>query len=242
MRRPLAVLAVVLAALSAAGCHRVPLSEPAASAYGAAIVDVSGEKQVAGAGAGLDEPVIAQVNDAQGNGVAGALVEFRATGGLQFVPPSGLTGSDGQFSTKVELGETSGRYSLVAITRDKAGKPIQVAFPAIALDYQQTLGRELNAKHCSRCHDSESTAEKVSNHDNLNAPPHAFPDGAAMNQISPANLIGIITHGGAAVGKSREMPPYSPTLSASEIDALAAYIRAVADPPYRPRGVVYANQ
>jgi len=37
------------------------------------------------------------------------------------------------------------------------------------------------------------------------------------------------------------MPPYSPTLSTSDIDALAAYIRAVADPPYRPQGVFNAN-
>ena len=115
-------------------------------------------------------------------------------------------------------------------------------FPEIALDYQQTLGQELNEKYCSRCHNAESTAERVSNHDNLSAPPHAFTDGAALNQMSHANLIAIIAHGGAALSKSAEMPPYAPTLSASEIEALTAYIRAVADPPYRPQGVFYANQ
>ena len=242
MRCTLSILALLSAVLSAAGCHRVPSSGQAVTAFGVAIVDISGEKQVAGVGAFLDQPVVAQVNDAHGGGVAGALVEFRATGGPQFEPPSGLTGTDGQFSTKVRLGGTSGRYSLIATTRDKAGKPVQVVFAAIALDYQQTLGRELSEKHCSRCHDSESTAEKVSNHDNLNAPPHAFSDGVALNQISPANLTAIVAHGGAAMGKSPEMPPYSPTLSSSDIDALAAYIRVVADPPYRPRGLVYANQ
>ncbi len=232
---------VALAFLAAVGCRKAPPSGPAASAFGVAIVDVGGEKQAAGAGAALDQPLVVQVNDAQGNGVAGALVAFHAAGGVRFDPPSGLTGSDGQFSATARLGGASGRYSLVATTRDKAGKPLEVKFPEIALDYQQTLGRELNEKFCSRCHDSESSAEKVSNHDNLSVPPHAFSDGAALNQIGPANLLAIIGHGGAALGKSPEMPPYSPTLSANDIDALMAYIRAVADPPYRPKGVVDAN-
>ncbi|MGA2716408.1 MAG: c-type cytochrome [Bryobacteraceae bacterium] len=231
-----------LALLAATGCNRVPSSKPAAPVFGAAIVDISGEKQAAGAGAALDQPVVVQVNDGQGKGVAGALVEFSAAGDVRFDPPSGLTGSDGQLSTTVRLGGEAGRYSLVATTRDKAGKTLQATFPEIALDYQQTLGRELNEKYCARCHNSESTAEKVSNHDNLSVPPHSFADGATLNRISSANLIAIISHGGAALGKSPEMPPYSPTLSASDIEALAAYVRAVADPPYSPQGVFYANQ
>jgi mono/diheme cytochrome c family protein len=173
--------------------------------------------------------------------VAGALVEFSAPGGVIFNPPSGLTGTDGQFTAAVRLGGMSGRYSLVASSRDAAGKPLQVTFAEIALDYQQTLGRELNEKFCSRCHNSESTAERVSNHDNLSVPPHSFSDGAALNPISRANLVAIISHGGAALAKSPEMPPYNPTLSTSDIDALVAYIRAVADPPYGPQGVFYAN-
>ncbi len=237
MRRMFAALAF----LAVAGCHRVPSSGPAASAFGVAIVDISGEQQAAGVGATLDQPLVVQVNDAQRSAVAGALVEFSAPSGVLFQPPSGLTGSDGQFSTTVRLGGMSGRYSLVATTRDKAGKPLQVPFVEIALDYQQILGWVLNEKYCSRCHNSESTAEKVSNHDNLHALPHSFSDGATLNQINRANLLAIISHGGAALGKSPEMPPYSPTLSASDIDALAAYIRAIADPPYRPQGVFYAN-
>ncbi len=229
-----------LALLAVTACSRVAppqSSVPPATGFGAAIVDVSGEKQAASVGATLDQPVVAQVNDAQGTAVAGALVQFSGSGGVQFDPPSGLTGGDGQFSTTVRLGSLSGAYSLVATTRDKAGKSVQVTFPEIALDYQQTLGRELNQKYCTRCHDSESTAERVSNHDNLTAPPHAFSDGATLNPISRANLIAIIGHGGVALSKSPEMPPYAATLSPSDIEALAAYIRAVADPPYRPQGV-----
>ncbi len=226
-----------LALLAAVGCRRASMPAPAARAFGAAIVSVSGDKQVAGVGGALDQPVVVQVNDAQGNGVAGALVQFRMTSGVVFDPPSGLTGTDGQFSAAVRLGDRSGRYSLVATILDKDGKPLQVTFPEIALDYQETLGRVLNEKYCSRCHDPESTAEKVSNHDNLSTPPHSFSDGAVLNQFTRENLIAIIRHGGVALSKSPEMPPYSPTLSAGDIEALVSYIRAVADPPYRPQGV-----
>ena len=242
MRGTSAAVALLLL-LAATGCNRAPSSSsaPVASGFGVAIVDLSGEKQTASAGATLDQPVVAQVNDAQGTGVTGALVQFSAPDGVRFDPPSGLTGSDGQFSTTVRLGGASGGYSLVATTQDKAGKPIQVTFAEIALDYQQTLGQVLNERYCSRCHNSDSTAERVSNHDNLSVAPHSFSDGATLNQVSRANLVAIITHGGAALSKSPEMPPYSPTLSASDIEALTAYIRAIADPPYRPQGVFNAN-
>ena len=68
------------------------------------------------------EPLVVQVNDAQGKGLAGALVQFSASGDVTFDPSSGLTGSDGQFSTAVRLGGMSGRYQLIAKTHDKAGK------------------------------------------------------------------------------------------------------------------------
>jgi len=60
--------------------------------------------------------------------------------------------------------------------------------------------------HCVRCHDSESTPERVSNHDNLIAQAHSFTDGAILNAMSDADLAAIIGHGGAALGKSAEMP------------------------------------
>jgi mono/diheme cytochrome c family protein len=237
MRVPLACFALLLA-----GCSKAPVSGPKATAFGEAIIAVSGDKQIASVGAAAAEPVVVQVNDGQGNGIAGALVDFDASGKVRFESSSGLTGNDGQLTARIRLGSTAGRYSLTATTRDKAGKQLRAKFTAIALDYQQTLGRELSEKHCSRCHDPESTAERVSNRDNLTVPPHQFTDGAALSPITPANLAAIITHGGAAVGKSPEMPPYSPTLSTSEIDALVAYIRAIADPPYRPQGLVEASQ
>ena len=225
------------------GCSRRPVkpAAPAATAYGTAIAEVSGGKQIAPAGTSLDQPVVVQVNDAQGNGVTGALVEVHAPSGVTLDPAAGLTDSSGQFTAKVTLGGVAGRYQLTAITRDKGDKSYELKLEEIALDYQQVLGRQINQQYCSRCHDPESTPERVSNMDNLRTKPHAFTDGETLNKISDADLTAIISHGGAALNKSAEMPPYGYTLSKTDIQALLSYIRAVADPPYPTKGVVYAK-
>ena len=225
------------------GCSRktAKTAVPVPTGYGVAIVENSGGKQVASAGATLDQPVIVQVNDAQSNGVTGAYVEVHAPSGVALDPAAGLTDSSGQFITKVTLGGVAGRYQLTAITRDKSGKPYELRLEEIALDYQQGLGRQINQQYCSRCHDPESTPERVSNMDNLTTKPHAFTDGETLNKISDADLTAIISHGGAALNKSAEMPPYGYTLSRADIQALLSYIRAVADPPMPAKGVVYAK-
>jgi len=224
-------LILALTLLMLAGCQRSrPPVSTGATAFGASIAAVSQETQVGRVGALLDRPLAVQVNDADGNGIAGARVEFTAIGGASVIPASGITGEDGQIATRVRLGDVSGRYSLVATTRDRAGKPLQAHFTTIALDYRQALGRELSEKHCARCHDERSTAERVSNHDNLRAPPHSFFDGTTLNKLPQSELLAIVAHGGAAVGRSLEMPPYAATLSASDIAAVLAYIRAIAGP------------
>jgi mono/diheme cytochrome c family protein len=234
---------VILALAILIGCSRKPAktAAPPATAYGAAIVEVSGGKQIAAAGATLDQPVVVQVNDAQGNGVAGAYVELHAPSGVALDPAAGLTDSSGQFTSRVTLGGVGGRYQLTAVTRDKSVKSYDLKLDEIALDYQQVLGRQLNQQYCNRCHDLESTPERVSNMDNLATKPHPFTDGETLNKISDADLTAIISHGGAALNKSAEMPPYGYTLSKADIQALLSYIRAVADPPYPAKGVVYAK-
>jgi len=232
-----------IAVLMLAGCSRPSKSPalPAAKAFGAAITEVSGGKQIGGIGTALDQPVVVQVNDAQGSPVAGVLVTFQLAGGASATPDAGLTGADGQFTTAVTLGGSSGRYQVVAATHDKSGKAVELRLDEIALGLEQTQGRVLNDRYCSRCHDPESTPERVSNHDNLNAKPHAFIEGAVLNAMSDADLASIIGHGGPALNKSAEMPPYGYTLSKTEVDSLIAYIRAVADPPYRLKGLTYAR-
>ncbi len=243
MKRNSAVIAVLVLASFAASCSRKTQSAagPKPTAFGAAIVEASGGKQIAQTGSLLAQPVIVQVNDEQGNAVTGALVEFAAAPGVTFDPVFGLTDSSGQVTTNVSLGGMAGRYELTASTFDKSHKKVDLKLQEIALGYQQTRGRKLNDQYCERCHNPESTVERVSNYDNLEIKPHPFTEGDALNKMSDADLTAIISHGGPALNKSALMPAWGNTLSKSDIQALISYIRAVSDPPSRSAGPVYAK-
>jgi mono/diheme cytochrome c family protein len=238
------LIAVCTLVLLTVGCtHKGKQPEtlkPIAS--GAAIVASSGDKQIGYIGMPLDQPVVVQVNDASGSAVAGAAIYFSGPAGVVFTPDAALTDSSGQVATVVALGQQSGRYQLTASTRDATGKSVELKIDEVALGYQQTLGAQLNAQYCIRCHDPESSALRVSNMDNLAVKPHPFTEGDTLNKMSDADLVAIISHGGAALNKSNLMPPWGYTLSKTDIAALISYIRAVADPPYQAGGMVYAQK
>lgn len=243
MKRITSLFAMAVLLLTA-GCKRkaIASNQSAPTAYGSALVLSSGDKQIAATGALLTDPVVVQVNDAQGNAVAGAPVWFEPVNGTTYDPAYALTDSGGQVTTNVNLGALNRRYQLKAYTKDASGKQIQLLIDETALSYEEQLGRVLNNQYCVRCHDPESTAERVSNFDNLTTKPHAFAEGEALNKMSDDELVAIISHGGAGLNKSAEMPAWDATLSRKDIQALVAYIRAVADPPYQRPGVVYAKQ
>ncbi len=227
-------------AMLLAGCRHSTPQALRPVAYGTQIAEVSGGKQLAQVGSTLPQPLILQVNGADGNPVTGALVVFQGDG-LQFNPAQALTDSSGQVTTYVRLGFVSGDYQVLADTPKAGGGGASLGLREIALGYEQTLGKALNDKYCIRCHDPESTPERVSNLDNLSPAPHQFNDGATLNRISDADLINMITHGGPGLGKSPQMPPYGATLKPAEMKAVLSYIRAVADPPYQIPGVKYGK-
>jgi mono/diheme cytochrome c family protein len=244
MKRYLRTLFVLSVTLVVTGCNRKPGTASALkpTAFGAALTESSGGKQIGATGMVVALPVVVQVNDEQGTAVAGALVELSGPEGVSFDPPSALTDSSGQVSTNVALGEMAGRYQLTARTLNKAQKPVDLKIEEIALGYQQQVGFQLDDKYCARCHDPESTAERVSNYDNLEVKPHPFIEGDILNKMSHADLTAIIGHGGPALNKSALMPPYGYTLSKTEIEALISYIRLISDPPYHASGTVYAQK
>lgn len=234
--------ATIIFAFAISGCSRHHSESGNASPTPAATLTVSsGDKQVGTLGALLTDPLVVQANDAQGNGAAGVQIHFEAPNAVGIEPASGTTDSSGQLSTQVSVGSIAGRYKIRAISNDKAGKQIEASADAIALGYEASLGRELDNTYCSRCHNSESSPERVSNYDNLTAKPHAFTDGDSLNKISDADIELIISHGGPALNRSAEMPAYGYTLKKNEIRALISYIRAISDPPYRTPGVTYAT-
>lgn len=236
-----AVALLLLATL--AGCkHQAPaIAALKATAQGNVLVESSGGHQVGATGTVLKDPLVVQVNDDQGNAVPGALVEFHGPARASFDPSEVLTDSSGQATTAVTLGNTSGRYQIDAITPGKT-RTVSLAVVETALDYQQRVGANLVDKYCSRCHDPESSPQRVSNYDNLEVKPHQFTDGNTLNKMSDADLTSIILHGGPALNRSALMPPYGNTLSASDVKALIAYTRTVSDPPYQPPGTVYERK
>ncbi len=234
-------IVLLILTLGISGCGKRTMNPPAspgATAAGAALVEVSGGKQVTRIGAALEQPVVVQVNDAQGTAVQGASVSFSGAG-VNFDPATGLTDPSGQFSSQVSAPGVGGHFEVVASIN--SGE-VQLKIDEIALGYEEVLGRQLNAQYCARCHDPESTPERVSNMDNLDPKPHAFTDGDTFNKISDADLVAIISHGGAALNKSASMPPFGYTLSKTDIQALSSFIRAVSDPPYRAPGRAYASK
>ncbi len=239
--RTLFVLFFIL--VSAACTHKSgPASALKPTGFGAALVESSGGKQTGATGTVLAQPLVVQVNDEQGIAVTGALVEFNGPAGVSFDPQSGLTDSSGQLSTNVTLGNMAFRYQLTARTATKAQKPVDLKIEEIALGYQQMVGFQLDNKYCGRCHNPESSAERVSNYDNLEVKPHPFTEGDTLNKMTDAELTAIISHGGPALNKSALMPPYGYTLSKTEIEALIAYIRLISDPPKQASGIVYAEK
>ena len=244
MKRTASVLLLLIVTLSL-GCSRRSgqgAALPKPTAYGGAIVESSGGKQTAEVGTPLPQPVVLQVNDEQSNAVTGALVVLHGPVGVYLAPAAGLTDSSGQFTSNISLGTIPGRYQLTASTTTKAGKTTEVKIEEIGLGYQEMLGSQLNDQYCARCHNQESSAERVSNYDNLETKPHPFTEGDTLNKMSDADLAAIISHGGPALNKSPLMPPYGYTLSKPEIQAVIAYIRMVSDPPYGAPGIVYAQK
>lgn len=233
---------LLLAILSACAKHPATMPDAKPSATPAAIVEVSGSKQAGRLGAPLDQPIVVQVNDEKGGAVQNARVAITGVQGLTADPVSGLTDSSGQFTSTISAPGISGHFQVIATTNGQNGKPVELKLDEIALGYEQVLGEQLNVRYCARCHDPESTPERVSNMDNLDPKPHAFTEGDTLNKISDADLTLIISRGGAALNRSSSMPPYGYMLSNSEIHALVSYVRTVADPPYRPSGTVYANK
>jgi len=221
-------LVLVVSLLLLGGCpQRISKDKAIApKAYGTELVEVSGGNQVTGIGSDLPEPVVLQVKDKDGNPMAGALVAFHGER-LRFKPGSALSDSGGQVTTFVQVAFASGDYQIVAETPKPGGGRAIIKLREIALGSEQTVGQGVHETYCIQCHDRQSIPERVSNFDNLSPAPHEFTDAAALNPISDADLINIITYGGPALKESPEMPAYGATLKPDEIKAVVAYIRAL---------------
>jgi mono/diheme cytochrome c family protein len=107
------------------------------------------------------------------------------------------------------------------------------ALPAWGQD--QAEGRKLYLTYCSSCHGDKGKGDgpAVSS---LPVKPADHTSGAVMNQLPDKFLTEIISKGGSAVGKSALMPAWGSQIKDKQLRDVVAYIRSIADPPYKAAG------
>jgi mono/diheme cytochrome c family protein len=93
-------------------------------------------------------------------------------------------------------------------------------------------GKQLYVSYCSTCHGDTGKGDGVVGR-SLPVKPADHTNGTVMNQLSDQFLHDIIAKGGTAVGKSSFMPSWGSSLDEKQIRDLLAYLRSIADPPYK---------
>ena len=107
-----------------------------------------------------------------------------------------------------------------------------------ALGLAQTKGDAKAGKvkydaNCVGCHGAAGKGDGAAAAA-LNPKPQDHTDGKIMNALTDKYLFDIIKDGGAAVKKAPFMPASNKKLSDQEISDVVAYIRSLANPPYKP--------
>jgi mono/diheme cytochrome c family protein len=96
-------------------------------------------------------------------------------------------------------------------------------------------GKKYYVTYCSGCHGESGKGDgpaAVS----LPVKPTNHTDGTVMNQLPDKFLFEIISKGGSAVGKSPFMPAWGSQLRDKQVQDVIAYVRSLANPPYKPAG------
>jgi mono/diheme cytochrome c family protein len=107
------------------------------------------------------------------------------------------------------------------------------ALPAWGQD--QAEGRKLYLTYCSSCHGDKGKGDGPAT-SSLPVKPADHTNGAVMNQLPDKFLTEIISKGGSAVGKSALMPAWGSQIKDKQLRDVVAYIRSIADPPYKAAG------
>jgi mono/diheme cytochrome c family protein len=86
---------------------------------------------------------------------------------------------------------------------------------------------------CAGCHGKTGKGDGPAAA-SLNPKPQDHTDGKTMNALTDKYLADIVKDGGAGVKKSPLMPAWGKTMKDQEIADVVAYIRSLANPPYKP--------
>jgi mono/diheme cytochrome c family protein len=93
-------------------------------------------------------------------------------------------------------------------------------------------GKKLYSEYCSTCHGDKGKGDGPAAQA-LPVKPADHTNGAVMNQLSDQFLTTIVSKGGSAVGKSSFMPSWGGALAEKQVRDIVAYIRTMAEPPYK---------
>jgi mono/diheme cytochrome c family protein len=93
-------------------------------------------------------------------------------------------------------------------------------------------GKKLYVTYCSSCHGDSGKGDGPAAA-SLPVKPANHTDGNVMNKMSDKTLVDIISKGGQAAGKSAFMPPWGGSLREKQIADIVAYLRSIANPPYK---------
>jgi mono/diheme cytochrome c family protein len=99
----------------------------------------------------------------------------------------------------------------------------------------QAEGKKLYLTYCSSCHGDDGKGDGPAAR-SLPVKPANHTDGAVMNKFNDKFLLEIIAKGGGAVGKSPMMPGWGGQLKENQLRDIVAYVRSIADPPYKGSG------
>ena len=109
------------------------------------------------------------------------------------------------------------------------------AAPAALGSGNPANGASLYATNCASCHGPKGCGDGPLAA-SLNPKPAKHCDGNVMNPLTDEFIFKVIKLGGQAMGKSPLMAPWGGTLSDAQIVDVVAYVRSLADPPYKKTG------
>lgn len=99
--------------------------------------------------------------------------------------------------------------------------------PLIAADL--TAARDNFTAQCSKCHGESGRGDGPAGA-SLPVKPRNFADCSRMSKESDERIFNTIRGGGAAVGLSKEMPPWHEAFDDHEISDLVTYVRQFCNP------------